>query len=63
MKALINILTYGFALISLISTIYLYFTMFDITIIFFGLFATAFFLIMNVVFKYFFKIWFISIKF
>lgn len=56
MKALINILTYGFALISLISTIYLYFTMFDITIIFSGLFATTFFLIMNVVFKYFFKI-------
>ena len=56
MKALINILTYVFALVSLISTIYLYFTMFDITIIFLGLFATAFFLIMNVVFKYFFKI-------
>ena len=55
MKALINILTYGFALVSFISTIYLYFTMFDITIIFSGLFATVFFLIMNVVFKYFLK--------
>lgn len=55
MKTLINILTYGFALVSFIAMIYLYFTMYDITIIFSGLFATAFFLIMNVIFKYFLK--------
>ena len=56
MKTLINILTYGFALVSFIAMIYLYFTMYDITIIFSGIFAILFFLIMNVVYKYFFKV-------
>ncbi len=56
MRKFINILTYGFALISIISSIYLYLNHSDTLTIIVGLFSVIFFLIMNVIFKWFFKV-------
>lgn len=56
MRKFINILTYGFALISIISSVYLYLNHSNSFIIIGGLFSVIFFLIMNVIFKCFFKV-------
>ncbi len=56
MRKFINILTYGLALISIISSIYLYLNNSDNIIILSGSFLVIFFLVMNFIFKYFFKV-------
>lgn len=56
MRKIINLITYGFIIISLISSIFLYINSNDGFCIIGGFISMLFFLIMNFVSKYFFKV-------